>query len=104
MNVGKNKLYSMRDGIVMKTSIPKMVGLQPKQMEWLNWVFTTIDGRRFIKWCEFTLETRTALKWIWINGEYDKANDSAILNDILGLYKEWMIDNRGETGFKKITV
>lgn len=80
----------MRDGIMEKLAPPKIVELQPKQLEWLSWVFTTIEGRRFIKWCDFTMETRTALKWIWINEEYDKANDGEVLNDILGMYNEFM--------------
>jgi hypothetical protein len=91
-------------GIMMKANVPNMVNLQPKQMEWLEWTFTNVSGRKFLNWCNFNEDTLEALREIWIFEEYDKANDSVILNDILGMYKEWMIDNRGERGFKKITV
>jgi len=91
-------------GIMMKACVPHMVKLHPKQMDWLDWTFTTPPGRKFLNWCNLNEDTLEALREIWIFEEYDKANDSAILNDIVGLYKEWMIDNRGERGFKKITV
>lgn len=81
-------------GIMVKTSFPNMVKLHPKQMEWLDWVFTNLDGRRFLNWCNFNETTKYGLRWIWIDGEYDKSNDSAILNDIVGLYKEWMYNEK----------
>ena len=34
------------------------------------------------------------LKEIWIFEEYDKENDSTILNDIVGLYREWMYNEK----------
>jgi len=91
-------------GLMMKANVPHMVKLHPKQMEWLEWVFTSHPGRKFLNWCNFNEDTHEAFKWIWICEEYDKANDSGILNDIVGLYKEWMSDNRREQRFKKITV
>lgn len=81
-------------GLMIKMNIPMMVELHPKQMEWLDWVYTTPDGRRFLNWCNFNSETREELRWIWIHDEYDKANDGAILNDIVGLYKEWMYNEK----------
>ena len=91
-------------GIMMKANVPHMVKLHPKQAEWLDWSFTTPSGRKFLNWCNFNEETREALSEIWIFEEYDKANDSAILNDIIGLYREWMSDNRREQRFSKIKV
>jgi hypothetical protein len=91
-------------GIMMKANIPMMVKLDPVQMKWLEWVFTTHPGRKFLNWCNFNEDTQEAFKWIWICEEYDKANDSGILNDIVGLYREWMSDNRREQRFSKIKV
>ena len=74
-------------GIMMKACVPHMVKLHPKQMEWLDWVFTTHPGRKFLNWCNLNVEAITGFREIWIDEEYDKANDSAILNDIVELYK-----------------
>ena len=79
---------------MIKMNIPMMVALHPKQVEWLDWVFTNIDGRRFLDWCNFNQTTKVELMWIWIHEDYDKANDGAILNDIVGLYKEWMYNEK----------
>ncbi len=81
-------------GIMMKACVPDMVKLDPVQMKWLDWVFTNIDGRRFLNWCNLNEDTQEALREIWIFEEYDKANDSAILNDIVGLYREWMYNEK----------
>lgn len=81
-------------GIMAKMSFPNMVKLHPKQLEWLDWVYTNVDGRRFLDWCNFNEKTKEELKWIWMDEEYDKSNDSAILNDIVGLYKEWMYNEK----------
>jgi len=91
-------------GIMMKANVPYMVKLHPKQMEWLDWTFTTVSGRKFLNWCNLNEDTLEALREIWIFEEYDKANDSGILNDIVGLYREWMSDNRREQRFSKIKV
>ncbi len=89
-------------GIMMKACVPDMVKLDPVQMKWLDWVFTNIDGRRFLNWCNLNEDTQEALREIWIFEEYDKANDSAILNDIVGLYREWMYNEK--RGLNKIKV
>jgi hypothetical protein len=81
-------------GIMMKACVPHMVKLHPKQTQWLDWVYTTGDGRKFLDWCAFNDDTKEALGEIWIFEEYDKANDSGILNDIIGLYREWSYDTR----------
>ena len=81
-------------GIMMKTYVPHMVKLHPKQAEWLDWTFTTLSGRKFLNWCAFNDDTKEALSEIWIFEEYDKANDSGILNDIVGLYKEWLYNEK----------
>ena len=81
-------------GIMMKANVPNMVKLHPKQMEWLDWVFTTISGKKFLDWCNLNEEAITGFREIWIFEEYDKANDSGILNDIVGLYKEWMYNEK----------
>ena len=83
-----------RNGLMIKMNIPMVVALHPKQVEWLDWVFTNIDGRRFLDWCNFNETTKQELRWIWIHEDYDKANDSGILNDIVGLYKEWMYNEK----------
>ena len=87
-------------GIMMKANVPHMVGLQPKQMEWLEWVFTTHPGIKFLNWCNLNRDTWAALREIWIFEEYDKNNDSTILNDIVGLYKEWLYNEK--RGLNKI--
>ena len=79
--------YKSGNGMMMKANVPHMVKLHPKQMDWLEWVFTTLPGRKFLDWCNLNDDTREEFKWIWICEEYDKANDSGILNDILELYK-----------------
>ncbi len=89
-------------GIMMKANVPNMVKLHPKQLDWLDWVFTTIDGRGFLDWCVLNTETREAMSEIWIFEEYDKNNDSAILNDIVGLYREWLYNEK--RGLNKIKV
>jgi hypothetical protein len=81
-------------GIMMKANVPHMVKLHPKQMKWLEWVFTTPPGRGFLNWCNLNEEAQEGFKWIWICEEYDKANDSAILNDIVGLYREWLYNEK----------
>lgn len=83
-----------RNGLMIKMNIPMVVALHPKQVEWLDWVFTNIDGRRFLDWCNFNETTKEELNWIWIHEDYDKANDGGILNDIVGLYKEWMYNEK----------
>ncbi len=87
---------------MMKACVPHMVKLHPKQSEWLEWVYTTGDGRKFLNWCALNEDTREALSEIWIFEEYDKANDSGILNDIVGLYREWMYNEK--RGLNKIKV
>jgi hypothetical protein len=77
-------------GIMMKANVPHMVKLHPKQMEWLEWVFTTHPGRKFLNWCNLNEVSQKGFRDIWIDEEYDKANDSGILNDIVGLYREWL--------------
>ncbi len=89
-------------GIMMKVNVPHMVKLHPKQMEWLDWSFTTPSGRKFLNWCNLNEDTQEALREIWIFEEYDKNNDSAILNDIVGLYREWMYNEK--RGLNKIKV
>jgi hypothetical protein len=81
-------------GIMMKANVPHMVKLHPKQLDWLDWTFTTISGRKFLDWCVLDTKTREAMSEIWIFEEYDKANDSAILNDIVGLYREWLYNEK----------
>jgi hypothetical protein len=92
--------YEYSNGIMMKANVPHMVKLHPKQKEWLDWVFGTPNGRRFLNWCNFNEGTRNGLKGIWIEEEYDKGNDSQILNDIVGLYKEWVYNEK--RGLNKI--
>jgi hypothetical protein len=89
-----NNMARLDKGIMMKANIPHMVKLHPKQMEWLEWVFTTLPGRGFLDWCNLNEEAQEGFKWIWICEEYDKANDSGILNDIVGLYREWMYNEK----------
>jgi hypothetical protein len=89
-------------GIMMKANVPNMVKLHPKQMEWLDWIFTTVPGRKFLNWCKLDAVTQEALREIWIFEEYDKANDSGILNDIVGLYREWLHNEK--RGLNKIKV
>jgi hypothetical protein len=86
--------YKKYDGMMMKTNIPMIVKLDPVQMKWLEWVFTTHPGRKFLNWCAFNEDTQEAFKWIWICEEYDKTNDGGILNDIVGLYREWMYNEK----------
>ncbi len=81
-------------GIMMKANVPHMVKLHPKQLDWLDWTFTTISGRKFLDWCVLDTKTREAMSEIWIFEEYDKNNDSAILNDIVGLYREWLYNEK----------
>lgn len=87
---------------MMKANVPNMVKLHPKQMEWLDWIFTTVPGRKFLNWCKLDAVTQEALREIWIFEEYDKANDSGILNDIVGLYREWLHNEK--RGLNKIKV
>ena len=86
----------MNNGIMMKANVPYMVPLRTTQLEWLEWMFVHSDGRRFLLWTGVSDDMKRELLYIVRDREYDEANDSTILNDLIGLYREWSYD----TGIK----
>jgi hypothetical protein len=83
-------------GIMMKINVPNMVPIQLRQLEWLEWIFTREDGKKFLLWTGVSDDMKRGLLDIANDGEYDEANDKGILNDMIGLYREWSRD----TGIK----
>lgn len=80
----------------MKINVPNMVPIQLRQLEWLEWIFTREDGKKFLLWTGVSDDMKRGLLDIANDGEYDEANDKGILNDMIGLYREWSRD----TGIK----
>jgi hypothetical protein len=77
---------------MMKINVPNMVPIKLRQLEWLEWIFTREDGKKFLLWTGGSEDMKRGLLDIANDGEYDEANDKGILNDMIGLYREWSRD------------